>query len=479
MLANVTLELIDGALGVQPPQVGEIAAVFGTSSQGPINVPDTFTSKDALIATYGDGPMVECAANLLAFGGRQVVVCRTEQDLAQPDAEKMHGSNWDSIAGHAPQMDLDVVIELLGTGPLTESDVPYRLSMDGGRTWINRSSDESDTVVLPYGFPDGPAHIQWAGTAAPGLQDYVRFFAPVVTDLDDTLAALRDTHHAWDIAVPAAPVSSLEFGKIAAFIDELWSKGRFRKFIANTKRRGVNQTETAWESAIVAEFGSSESKFGMLAAGDAMISSQTGHGHPIRRASWAVAGRALATKNPRRVDISAPNIGPLPSAVQILNIAQNVAEHNEEQRPTLDDHRFVTLRTMEGMTGTYITNAKTFAPIGSDFDLWQYTTAIMDIARVVRQELIRFLKAPIRVDKKTGCILELDAIKIEKTINAAVEALVGEGPDVSGHEFRLSRTDQILATRKLHGSERIIPLGYPTQIAVDIGMANPARVVVV
>jgi len=174
--------------------------------------------------------------------------------------------------------------------------------------------------------------------------------------------------------------------------------------------------------------------------------------------------------------MAAPILGPLPSDVRIVDANNNPDEHNEETTPGLDALRFLTLRTFEGLVGTFITRPRIFAPTGSDFVWWQYRSVINDIAAVVQLELTKRLRSPVRVNRKTGYILEQDAVDIENNVNAAVDALVAPGPDVSGHKFTVSRTDQLLSTGTLTCAERVIPLAYPDQIDVTIGFVNPARV---
>jgi hypothetical protein len=79
------------------------------------------------------------------------------------------------------------------------------------------------------------------------------------------------------------------------------------------------------------------------------------------------------------------------------------------------------------------------------------------------------------VNKTTGFILELEAQRLELgATNAARDALMTK-PDASGVIVVVGRTDNILSTRLLHVSARIVPLAYPDTIGVSIGFLNPAN----
>jgi hypothetical protein len=51
-------------------------------------------------------------------------------------------------------------------------------------------------------------------------------------------------------------------------------------------------------------------------------------------------------------------------------------------------------------------------------------------------------------------------------------------PKASGIQFSLSRTDNLLSTRTLNGTARVIPLAYPETIQLQVGFLNPALQVV-
>jgi len=84
----------------------------------------------------------------------------------------------------------------------------------------------------------------------------------------------------------------------------------------------------------------------------------------------------------------------------------------------------------------------------------------------------------VRVNTKTGFIFEPDARDIEAGATAAMDTNVMDVPKASGVSFVLNRNDNLLSSKTLRGQARVIPLGYPEAIVVDVGFENPALQVV-
>ncbi len=95
-------------------------------------------------------------------------------------------------------------------------------------------------------------------------------------------------------------------------------------------------------------------------------------------------------------------------------------------------------------------------------------------AEAIRAFLIRRLNKEVQVDKKTGFILESEALEIEAGARAAMRAVLLAKPKASDVQFVLSRVDNLLSTKTLNYQARIVPLAYPEFITGDLGFFNPA-----
>ena len=93
---------------------------------------------------------------------------------------------------------------------------------------------------------------------------------------------------------------------------------------------------------------------------------------------------------------------------------------------------------------------------------------------VLRNYFVRRLNRPIRVNPITGFILEADALEIEGGALAIMRSSLLAAPKASDVQFVLSRTDNILSTKTLTATARVIPLAYPEFINIEVGFYNPA-----
>jgi len=84
------------------------------------------------------------------------------------------------------------------------------------------------------------------------------------------------------------------------------------------------------------------------------------------------------------------------------------------------------------------------------------------------------LAKPIRVSKKTGLILESEAVEIEKGGLARLRPILLAKPKASGVQFAVSRVDDLLATKTLTTDGGVVPLAYPEFILLSAGFFNPA-----
>src|SRR5574340_210135 len=89
---------------------------------------------------------------------------------------------------------------------------------------------------------------------------------------------------------------------------------------------------------------------------------------------------------------------------------------DERATPGLDDARITTLTTLLGIAGSYVTQGLTLAPQGSDFALIQNRRVLDKANRYFRIALARYQNESIRVNGKTGRILEREAAQIERFI---------------------------------------------------------------
>lgn len=469
---------LDGTQGVVSPSSGRLALV-GPCAGGTVNLPQTFGRVKELVAALGGstptqpGPTVEAAAHYLERYGKPVVVVPTAKTVPGAYGTVTNGITGTSVptadAVVLPQDDYEVLIKFVAGGTRGTTGITYQWSLDGGRTpspvtalgtaqFIQIGSD----VKINLG----------AGTILAGDTVSVRTTAPAAnsSDLAAAFDALRNSTIQWEIVEVVGPLDATTFDTVELKMQALFSSGRARTWVGNARMPNAGESEAAYLAALTGIFGAKSSKLGALCAGAQKIVSSVSGRQYRRPVSFVYAAReASLSEEENSADV---NKGALPCAIRDQN--GNPDEHDETLSPGLDDARFVTLRTWdEGPQGVYVNRPRLFSPDGSDFYLVPHRRVLNIANRVLRDYFIRRLNQGVEVDRKTGFILESAAMEIEAGAQAVLEAALLAKPKASGCTVVVSRTDNLLTTKLMNVSARVIPLAYVETITLELGFLNP------
>jgi hypothetical protein len=475
-LPAVNITELDGALGILPATAGRLLAFVGPATSGPLNTPAAFARTTDLVANYGQGPTVEAAAHYIDAEGKPVVFVRTGNTTAGSADALVSVATGTSVvtlaASPTPNDDYDLVALIAAGGTVGSAGITYQLSYDNGRTY-GPVTQLGTANTITFGEAGGVVLDLAAGTLVAGDKFSVRTHAPCwnTTELGAALDALKNSTIAWEQAVIVGPVDGSAFDVIDPKFTGMATAGKYRSWIGAVRMPNAAESEATYLAAMVSAVGSKASTHGALCAGAAKIASGV-NGRIYRRSTLvAVASRSGAVAE--HINIAAPNLGSL-AGVSIRDDNGNVDEHDEAINPGLDDARFITLRTHEGLDGVYITRPRLFSPSGSDFQIIP-DRRVMNLALIaLRAYFLRRLNAPVQVDKTTGYILPHEASEIELGARAAMRAVLMAAPKASDVNFVLSRTDDIISTKTLTGTATITPLADPETINVNVGFINPA-----
>lgn len=476
----VNISELDGALGILPPASGKLLACVGVSSSGPLDTPATFARVKDITAIYGQGPMVEAAAVQIEKYGRPVVIVRTGETNVgtfPADAATVFAGTGTSVitvddAGTAPHDDYEFAFRVVTGGTIGVAGITFQWSLDGGRTY---SPITALGVATSFTFPDsGGASIDFAaGTLVAGDLATFRGTAPLwnSTEIGTALDALFASSVNWGIAHIVGPIDATSFDVIDPKFSAALVAGKERSWIGSVRMPDLGESEATYLAAMDALLSAKATSFGSIAAGAGKATSSVSGRKYRRPVSFCYA--SLEASSSDEVNVADVNRGPIPGW-SIRDANGNPDEHDESLNPGLDDLRFVTLRTWEGIQGVYINRPLMFSAAGSDFDIHPKRLVINVAHAVLRPYLVRRLNKPIRVNKTTGFILEGEALEIEAGARAVMRAALLAKPKASAVQFVLSRTDNLLSTKTLTGQARVTPLGYAETIDLDLGFLNPA-----
>lgn len=472
----------DGALGVLPASSGRLLAVVGPTISGTPNVPATFARVKDLITNYGGGPAVEAAAHYIDSYGRAVLFVKSGASAAGTvsaiTAAAGGGTSVvtvDNTPPPTPNDDYEFVLKIINGGTVGTAGITYQLSYDGGRNYgLTTALGTATELEIPDA---GGVTLSFAaGTLIAGATYSARATGPNYSgpDINAALDALAASAASWELALLAGPLDVTLFGNVETKFNGMFNAGKYHAWLGNVRMPNLNETEAAYLSSLSTLWAAQASKRGSLYAGACKLSSAVS-GRKYRRPVVFSTGAREGSVS-EEIDIADVNLGSLPG-VSIRDVNGNPDEHDESLNPGLDDARFGVLRTWEGLAGTYCNRPRIFSAEGSDFYLMPHRR-VMDLTHAtLRAYFIRRLNKPIRLNRTTGYILESEALEIEAGARSAMRSVLLAKPKASDVQFTLSRTDNLLSTKTLTGTARVLPLAYPEYINLDVGFVNPALLV--
>lgn len=472
MQPSVIITELDGALGVLPPSAGRLHAIVGATSKGVANLPATFGKADDIRANFGEGPAIESAAHYMALYGRPVLFTKTEASVPGVLGDVDFTGTGTSIATATgtPVDDLEIAFKVKRGGTIGTAGITFVYSLDRGRTV---SPETSLGTLQAFEIPDSGVTLNFAaGTLVADDLFTIEVQAPTwnTADLAPALAALKASQVLWELCQIVGPIDDAAVDALDLAFAGMANAGKYRAWIGNTRIPAVDETPAEYQTALETMFAAKSSKYGSLYGGGCKLISSVSGNRYRRPVSFATAAREAFVS--QEINIADPNLLTL-EGVSIVDKNGNPDEHDESLNPGLDDLRLGCLRTWDGV-GAYVNRPRLFSPTGSDFQLMPHRRVMNLTHETLRTYFIRRLNRPVIVNKTTGFILEEEALEMEAGALALLRTTLTSKPKASAVQFILSRTDNLLSTRTITGSARVVPLAYPETISLDVGFFNPA-----
>ena len=474
MAQDVNMTIEDGGLGILAPSSDDVHAVIGICSGGDAATVWSGRSVSELVTDNGYGPGVQGAAFAMQVSGAPVLFVKVPVTTAGACSAVSHsgaGTSVVTVSVATAYDSYEVIWKAVTAGTIGVSGITFQYSLDGGVNW---SAIKALGTATSYAIPNTGITIAFA--AGTILADQEESFTAT-----EPLWAIADVQTA--IALLAAGTSTFRFihlvGKATAAnattleteMTGLAAAFRYTGILCHARDfAAADVTAAAWRTALAADFVSLSAKRVSVTAGHYLLTSPIDGWSYRRPLSFAIAARLVS--KPIHVDAGRVKDGALPGVT--IDTSDGNVYNDERNSPLLDAARFVTARTLIGRQGMFCTNPNMMAPNGSDFIWWQYRSVVDKACSVTRDVLLNFLSAEVRLNATTGYILEKDAKDIESRLRSALrDTLVSPG-SVSSVSATVSRTDNIISTRTITVTVRVVPLGYLKSIDVSLGFTNPA-----
>ena len=118
------------------------------------------------------------------------------------------------------------------------------------------------------------------------------------------------------------------------------------------------------------------------------------------------------------------------------------------------------------------------AGAGSDFEEVQTRRVVDKACRLANVALFQFLNSDLRVNAADGTLFEADARTIEDYVDGIVRSGLVSNNGASDLLIVVNRVSNVLSTKTIPVSVRVVPKGYANFITADVGLLNPALQVV-
>jgi hypothetical protein len=201
----------------------------------------------------------------------------------------------------------------------------------------------------------------------------------------------------------------------------------------------------------------------MIAGGTVTTTSSLTSRRNLRSAAFPLAGRLMST--PVQTHPGQYSLGALPLVVAMGDMGAGLSNSDAT---AFDNARIATVRSFEGIPGVYIARGVTLAPATSDYSSIQNARVMDKACRLTRTALLQYLNSQIEVNGD-GTVTERQAQSIEASVNGTLNSqLINTGNAVSA-EVVVNRTANVLSTKTLPVSVRVLPFGYAEFITLDIG----------
>lgn len=138
---------------------------------------------------------------------------------------------------------------------------------------------------------------------------------------------------------------------------------------------------------------------------------------------------------------------------------------------SLDEKRFLFLRTYTGVAGSYLNDSHNLDLLTSDYNYIERVRTIDKAIRGIRANLIPQLSGPVRVDAESGKLAPDSVAYLETLANRALEEMEKAG-ELSGYKAQIDPNQDILGTSTIEIVVNQVPVGISRIFTVKIGFTT-------
>jgi len=138
---------------------------------------------------------------------------------------------------------------------------------------------------------------------------------------------------------------------------------------------------------------------------------------------------------------------------------------------TLNDKRFIFLRTFGGLQGSFYNDSHTMDELTSDYNAIERVRTMDKACRGIRTYLLPHLSSPLYVDPQSGKLNQGTVAFLTAVANRQLEAMEKAG-ELSGYVVEIDPDQNVLASSEVEFVIKQVPVGVMRKIKIKIGFTT-------
>lgn len=496
----IEVDLVDngGAAIVVPSQ--QVQLVLGCSSTGTVGQIVATRSSTTLGTTFGWGPLPE-ASGISCLGNATVLACRvttTTQGAATAVTFTGTGTSVITVTGN-PDDTYYVQVNVVLGGTIATGPITLAISLDAGRSFSpNISLGTATTYVIPgtgmtLNFGAGTlitgdkavfstTEPLWntAGILA-GLQAYAA--SPYALN---PIGSIHIVGGSTAGGVPGADATTIGGYLEGSVVGATATLPLFNDAIINARDAhaptawgGAGETESAWMTAILADFAAVAQRRITCCASNwnipSALTNPLGFSPKFRRPlAYAIAQRVVQIQAQR----SWGRVKDGPLAAIVINPTSDPNDgfiyHDDSgfAPAGLGDFRFTTSTRRSGTTATFARSAATMAAVGSQFSQRPYMAVWNFAADIIQQTGQEVVNDNVRL-LTSGLLDPRDAAKIGKSIDGELNAQMTSQQMISSVSTVVDTSNNVQSTGQINTTTTMVARGIVLTVKATLQYNNP------
>ena len=467
-LNDAKVKVADGGLGLS--EAGSdglhVKIGVGTAPKNKVLTISPTLKVDEIREKLGYSPLADAVMDSIQMGASTIYCIPTEGTVAGSIGDISHTGTGGATfaASGSPNNNYEVVVEILQEGALNEAT--YRYSIDGGDNYTGEKTVPTDGEMLIEGtgvkitFTEA---VTPANSFVKGDTYKFKTVAPKMSNQEvlDAIAVLKDASFEFEYIHIVGESDSPMWAAAATEADLLFGT-YFKPIFIMCEARQKTDAESLDEyvQALVSARQLVSNYRIQVVAARAEVAAMDGK---IRDTNGAANVAGIYSKS--KVSQSAGEVSEFPLGNVLKLLPEGIESHVE----TLDNAGFLTFRRYIGLEGHYVTNARMFAPDGSDYQYAETVRTMNKAVRGIRKQALFNMQMQIDPTDTEG------SMKLFKEfIQVPLETMVDDKEIISG-EVIIPEGQDILGTSKIQVKAKAVPMAIMREIEIEFGMANPFR----